>query len=146
MSREQMLDHERLDVYQLARELAREGNRLMKQVPKGTAEHVDQFRRASMSLPLNLAEGGGEFAPKEKARFYRIAKRSVTECAAILDHMVDLGLLTEAQILPSKTLIRRIVGALVKLILSTERLNTPPHRTAPTLTRKRVRVPDSPAP
>jgi four helix bundle protein len=135
---EPRLDHERLDVYQLARQLARESSDLLARLPGGRADMTDQFRRAALSLPLNLAEGAGEFAPKEKARFYRIAKRSATECAAVLDHMVDLNLLTPADVRTAKTLIRRIVGAMVKLILSTERLAPPP--LTPPLPPQRVRV------
>jgi four helix bundle protein len=135
---EPRLDHERLDVYQLARQLARESSDLLGRLPGGRADMADQFRRAALSLPLNLAEGAGEFAPKEKARFYRIAKRSATECAAVLDHMVDLNLLTPADVRTGKTLIRRIVGAMVKLILSTERQGAPP--LTPPLPPQRVRV------
>jgi hypothetical protein len=62
-----LLDHERLDVYKLARELARVGNVVVQQVPPGRADLIDQFRRTSLSVPLNIAEGAGEFAPKEKA-------------------------------------------------------------------------------
>jgi four helix bundle protein len=135
------LDHERLDVYQLARELARVGNTVVQQVPPGRADLIDQFRRTTLSVPLNIAEGGGEYAPKEKARFYRIAKRSATECAAVLDHMVDLNLLHEAEVHGTKTLLRRIISALVKLILSTEKLTQPRPSAAPDRDRKRVRVP-----
>jgi four helix bundle protein len=84
-----MLDHERLDVYQLARQFVREASSLLRHLPAGRADLADQLRRASLSLPLNIAEGAGEFAPREKARFYRIAKRSATECGALLDHFVD---------------------------------------------------------
>ncbi|HUF13687.1 MAG TPA: four helix bundle protein [Longimicrobiales bacterium] len=45
----------------------------------------DQLRRASLSILLNLREGGTELLPREKARFYRIAKRSAAECATALD-------------------------------------------------------------
>jgi four helix bundle protein len=137
------LDHERLDVYQLARELARVGNTVVQQVPSGRADLIDQFRRTTLSIPLNIAEGGGEYAPKEKARFYRIAKRSATECAGVLDHMVDLNLLHPAEIEGTKTLLRRIISALVKLILSTEKLTQPrpPSATAPARDRQRVRAP-----
>jgi four helix bundle protein len=130
---QQMLDYERLEVYQLARQFTRECNELMKQLPTGRADVLDQLRRASLSLPLNMAEGSGEFAPKEKARFYRIAKRSCTECGALLDYLVDIGMLAEQQIVPGKTLARRITGALVKLIHSTERLSP-----SPSPTRERV--------
>ena len=135
------MDHERLDVYQLARELARAGNTLVQQVPSGRADLIDQFRRTALSIPLNIAEGGGEYAPREKARFYRIAKRSATECAAVLDHMVDLNLLHEAEVHATKTLLRRIISTLVKLILSTEKLTQPRPSNAPARTRERVRAP-----
>jgi four helix bundle protein len=135
------LDHEQLDVYQLARELARVGNTVVQQVPSGRADLIDQFRRTTLSNPLNIAEGGGEYAPREKARFYRIAKRSATECAAVLDHMVDLDLLHEAEVHVTKTLLRRIISALVKLILSTEKLTQPRPSSAPARDRKRVRAP-----
>jgi four helix bundle protein len=143
MTPEPQLDYERLDVYRLARELAREGNAIMRQLPTGRADLIDQFRRASLSLPLNIAEGAGEFAPREKARFYRIAKRSGTECGAVLDHMVDLDLLPFSRTEPARLLIRRITGALVKLIHSTDR--RPAQETAspraPTPAPERVRAP-----
>ena len=138
---EYFLDHERLEVYKLAREHARQSHRLLQLLPHGRADIADQYRRASLSIPLNLAEGGGEYAPAEKARFYRIAKRSATECAAVLDHLVDLQMLPESELRIAKALLRRIVSALVKLILSTERMSAtrdvaPAHAHAP----KRVRV------
>jgi four helix bundle protein len=40
---------------------------------------------------LNLAEGAGELNPSEKALFYRMALRSATECAAIIDASTALG-------------------------------------------------------
>jgi four helix bundle protein len=120
-----VLDHERLEVYQLARVLARESHAFIGGLPGGRAELNDQLRRATLSVALNIAEGAGEFAPREKARFYRIAKRSATECGAVLDHIADLGMVTPHQTATCKTLIRRIVGALVKLILATERTASP---------------------
>ena len=45
----------------------------------------DQLRRASLSILLNLREGGAEISPREKARFYRIGKRSAAESATALD-------------------------------------------------------------
>lgn len=42
---------------------------------------------------ITIAEGAGEYARYEKHRFYRMAKRSATECAAILDIGQKLGLI-----------------------------------------------------
>lgn len=119
---EPMLDHERLEVYQLARQHARECAALIAQLPRGRSDALEQYRRASLSLPLNVSEGAGEFAPREKARLYRIARRSADECSALLDHLVDVDMATTEQIRPAKQLLRRIVGAMVKLIQSTDRV------------------------
>jgi four helix bundle protein len=52
----------------------------------GVRPHLaDQLRRASDSIVLNIAEGAAEFAPREKLRFYRIARRSAAESDAALE-------------------------------------------------------------
>jgi hypothetical protein len=38
-----------------------------------------------MIQPLNIAEGAGEYAGKDKANFYRFAQRSAAECAAVIE-------------------------------------------------------------
>ena len=43
-----------------------------------------QLRRAASSVYLNLREGLGEFSPKEKARLYRVAFRSLIEATGCL--------------------------------------------------------------
>lgn len=60
-------------------------DRIAEAIPERRGDLRDQLRRASASIPLNLAEGAGEFSPSEKARFYRMARRSAAESAAILD-------------------------------------------------------------
>ena len=76
-------DHEKLDVYQAAIEFVVLANDVVENLPRGRGYLADQLQRASTSIPLNVAEGAGEFSINEKARFYRIAKRSATESAAI---------------------------------------------------------------
>jgi four helix bundle protein len=113
-----LFDQDRLDAYNLARAFTREVELLLKQIPRGFAEAFEQIRRATLSITLNTAEGAGEFTPKEKARFYRIARRSATEAAAVLDSFVDRGVLTESAIEPGRAVLHRIVGALTRLIQS----------------------------
>ena len=120
MRREGEFDHDRLDAYQLARTANRALNDVLRRVPKGNAALVDQVRRASLSIALNIAEGSGEFAPLEKSRIYRIARRSVDECVAVLDHAVDRGLIGEDEIRPARNLYWRTVPALIRLIQSVE--------------------------
>ena len=67
-------------------------DQLADRFPRCRAYLSDQLRRAVASIPLTLAEGAGEFAPADKARFYRMARRSATETAAVLDVLAVLGL------------------------------------------------------
>jgi four helix bundle protein len=111
-----MFEHEKLQVYQLSRELNREIWRITKISSRGYSDHLDQLVRAGSSITRNLAEGSGEWSPKEKAKFYRYAKRSACECAAALDVMVDYGMLREHDTTQAKELLRRIVPMVVKLV------------------------------
>ena len=77
---------------------------------------ADQLQRASTSIQLNVAEGAGEFSKNEKARFYRIAKRSATESAAILDVCRRLKLVSEASYAAGRDLLLRIVSMLVAMV------------------------------
>lgn len=116
-----VLDHERLEVYQVARELSREICRLRKKMRPGRADLVDQVLRAVASVPLNIAEGNGESKPGRRAYFFRIARSSATELGAALDHMVDMEFLKNEDIVAAKALVVRIVSMLVKL---TEKVTT----------------------
>jgi four helix bundle protein len=78
-------EHERLDVYRAAIAWLIIADEISTHLPRGRAYLVDQLRRAATSVTLNIAEGAGEFSPGDKARFYRMARRSATECAATLD-------------------------------------------------------------
>ncbi|MGQ0815346.1 MAG: four helix bundle protein [Gemmatimonadota bacterium] len=120
----QVLDHEKLEVYQVARELSREVYRLIKKARNKhqRADLVDQTNRAVASLPLNIAEGSGEASVGRKAYFYRIARGSATELSAALDHMVDMEMLDDMDTRVAKTLTVRVVAMLVKL---TGSVNTP---------------------
>ena len=111
-------DHEQLDVYGLAIDFVAKANNTAEGLPRGRTYLVDQLNRASSSIALNIAEGADEFSPKEKARFYRMARRSATECAAILDVCRRLALLGEDAHLASRELLLRIVSMLVSLIKS----------------------------
>ena len=115
-----ILDHEKLDIYQHALAFVATAHHIGDELPGKRGDLGDQLRRASTSIALNLAEGAGEFAPREKARFYRIARRSAVECAAILDVAARLGLVRAAQPQAREDLIR-IVGGIVRLIQSSER-------------------------
>jgi four helix bundle protein len=108
-------DHERWDVYQVALELVILISDIVEQLPRGKGHLADQLQRAGTSVPLNIAEGAGEDSLSEKARFYRIAKRSATECASILDVCQRLKLLDEQRYTEGRKLLLRIVAMLTKM-------------------------------
>ena len=108
-------DHEKLDVYQAAIEFIAVVGDLVEHLPRGRSYLADQLQRAGTSIPLNIAEGAGEFSGNEKARFYRMAKRSATECAAILDVCKRLDLVEPTRFQTGRSLLIRIVSMLTKM-------------------------------
>lgn len=115
-----VFDHERLEVYQVARELNREVALLLKDLPRGSAESADNLQRGSKSITRNLAEGTGKWRLPDKIHFYQIARASATECAASLDELVDFGLVAADRITRAKQLAWRVVAMLVGMIRSLE--------------------------
>jgi hypothetical protein len=69
-----MLDHERLDVYQVALEFLVVANEMIERLPRGRSHLADQRTRASTSVVLNLAEGAGKHSKPDKRRFYFTAR------------------------------------------------------------------------
>jgi four helix bundle protein len=108
-------DHEKLHVYQAAKEFVRITETIIKQFPKGRAYLIDQLQRAASSILLNIAEGSGEFSLSEKIRFYRMARRSATECAGILDICIDLSLVDADISSKARDVLLRIVAMLTKM-------------------------------
>jgi len=108
-------DHEKLDVYRVAIDFVALADDIVEQMPRGRAYLADQLQRAATSVPLNIAEGAGEFSANEKARFYRMAKRSATECAAILDVATRLGILSDQPYQAGRELLLRTVSMLIAM-------------------------------
>lgn len=78
-------EHRKLLVYGRALEAYRAVDPVARAIPDARRDLRDQLWRAAASVVLNIAEGAGEYKPAEKARFYRMARRSSAECAAVLD-------------------------------------------------------------
>ena len=116
-------DHEKLDAYHVAIDLVAIANRTVSEMPRGHSYLADQYRRAATSVPLNIAEGAGEYALREKARFYRIARRSATECAAIIDVCRKLELTPVEHLDIGRELLLRLVAMLIKMARKCEQLS-----------------------
>ena len=108
-------DHEKLDVYQVAITLVVLIDEVVEHLPRGRAYLADQLLRAGTSVPLNIAEGAGEYSASEKIRFYRMARRSATECASIFDVCRHLRLIDETRCTKGRELLIRIVAMLTKM-------------------------------
>jgi four helix bundle protein len=70
-----MLDYEKLDVYQCAIEHLACVFKWLPLLPRGHSALTDQWRRAAMSIPLNIGEGAARPASPSE----RIAMRSLAE-------------------------------------------------------------------
>jgi four helix bundle protein len=82
-----VLDHERLDVYQLSLDFMAFGNGVIEGLPRGRSHLADQLTRASLSIVLNIAEGAGKHSKPDKRRYYVTARGSATESAALLSRV-----------------------------------------------------------
>jgi four helix bundle protein len=110
-------DHEKLKVYQAAIGFGTWSTDLLGQVTTKAAVK-DQLDRASTSVPLNIAEGNGKFAIRDRCRFLDFARGSALECAACLDVLVAKRLVDLEAIHSGKQELLEIVSMLVGLIKS----------------------------
>jgi four helix bundle protein len=110
-----MLSHERLDVYRVALEFVALAIAICSDAPKGTGFMVDQLRRSASSVSLNIAEGVGRTGTGDSSRHYAIARGSAMECAAALDNLVIMKVITWERHRTGKALVQRIVAMLTKM-------------------------------
>jgi len=61
--------------------------------PKGYYFLRDQFNRASLSIPANIAEGNGRFTKSDHKHFFIISRGSVQECVPLLELAARRGFL-----------------------------------------------------
>jgi four helix bundle protein len=111
-----LLDHERLDFYRVGLDFVSFADELVANLPRGRAYLIDQLQRAATSIAANIAEGAGEFSRRDKARFYRMALRSATECAALLDVIRRTKLADDVAVAPGRELLVRLVQMLTKVV------------------------------
>ena len=109
------LDFERLDVYRCAIEFLTLVARLTPRLPRGHSDLRDPLRRASSSIPLNIAEACGKTGDADRAHFHAIARGSAFESAAILDVLQRFGAVASEEVEQSKELLSRIVAMLSKM-------------------------------
>jgi four helix bundle protein len=110
-------DHEKLNVYQASLEFVTWATDLLSKLePKAAVKH--QLDCASTSVPLNIAEGNGKFAIRDRCRFLDFARGSALECAACLDALVAKPLTDAAAVISGKRQLFEIASMLIGLINS----------------------------
>jgi len=110
-------DHEKLNVYRASIQFITWATNLTSRI-RGKAAVKDPLDRASTSIALNIAEGNGKFAIKDRCRYLDFARGSTLECAAWLDVLVAKGLIEPQAIIAGKQQLFEIVSMLAGLINS----------------------------
>jgi four helix bundle protein len=90
-----VFDFEKLEVYQVVKS---QNMKALAEISKSAVidQYIkDQWKRASLSILLNLAEGTGRMSVQDKKHYYTMARGSVFECAAILDLLHEQKLISE---------------------------------------------------
>ena len=114
-----MGNHRDLHVWQRAHQFAGQVDRETRQLGRGHGELGDQLRRATLSIPTNLAEGSSKGRDPEFLRFINIAVGSAAESDSLLAHAelvaaLDPGVVHELveQLTVIRKMLFRLRGAL----------------------------------
>jgi four helix bundle protein len=89
-----MGNHHDLHVWQRSHALAASLDIESRRFGKGNSELADQLRRATISIPTNLAEGSNRMRDGEFARYINIAIGSAAEADSLLLHAARVGALS----------------------------------------------------
>jgi four helix bundle protein len=109
-----MLSFKRLDVYQFSIQFLGSAYEVTASLPRGQAKLGDQFRQASTSIPLNVAEAAGNALPAEAAHHYAIARGSAQN-ARQFSMLPKTMKLIKGEIEHGDKILVRIVAMLTKL-------------------------------
>jgi len=111
---------EKLEVYHRAVGWAEAVYKLTDDLPRGHSALGDQFKRAAMSISLNIAEGNGRWHSKDRKQFFLIARGSVFECVPILELCRRRKLIEEPECAKLKGELDILARMLTQLIRGTD--------------------------
>lgn len=118
-------DYKDLKIWQKAMDLTAEIYQLVKLLPREeTYAMSDQLRRASVSIPSNIAEGHGRDSDKEFVKFLCIAKGSLFEVETQLLLCNRLNMINENETLSAFSLITEI-GKMINSLIKYRQSLTP---------------------
>lgn len=108
-----------LEIWQFSMQLAKEMYSFTREFPKEELYGLtSQIRRASVSIPANIAEGYGRDNPGDYSRFLQIAQGSLKELETLVLLACDVGIAEPAAIEAPLSLADRIGRMLRSLIRS----------------------------
>jgi four helix bundle protein len=111
-----MRDYKRYNTWKIAHELVKEIYIISENFPKSELFGLtSQIRRASVSIPTNIAEGCGRSSDKEFARFLEISIGSTNETEYLLFLSCDLGFTSEDHLLNLNAKLNLIRQKLIQL-------------------------------
>jgi four helix bundle protein len=90
-----VFDFEKLTVYQKAKAFDKFVVSTICSDKKIDRVIINQFKRASLSIPLNIAEGTSRYSKADRRHFYVIARGSAFECLAIFDILKDRNIISQ---------------------------------------------------
>ena len=112
-----MEDYKELIVWQKSMQVVKSIYSLTRKLPKEEQFGLsDQMRRASVSIPSNIAEGFGRHAPKDYSRFLSIARGSKYELETQIRICIMLEYVSENEVSEILTLLDEIGKMLNALI------------------------------
>jgi four helix bundle protein len=115
-----MKPHKTLDAWKLSFEFVKELYLATKSFPPDERFGItSQLRRASVSVPTNIAEGAARKSPKEFLHFLYIAEGSVSELDTLLLLAAELGfgdtIALNNLLIKLEDISKRIIGLIRKL-------------------------------
>lgn len=111
-----LFSFEKLEAYQISRDLAKEVYLLTREFPKYELYGLsDQVRRAAISVSSNLAEGTGKQTSKEKAHYTSISFSSLMEVLCQLQIATDLEYIDQEKYEQIRPTIKKLAVYLSKL-------------------------------
>jgi len=85
---------------------------------------TSQLRRASVSIPANIAEGYRRFSNKDKLKFFNYSQTSLDECGYYLLLAKDLNYVQDIKIFENQIeLINKLLNSYVAKILENTKKN-----------------------
>ncbi len=89
-----MFDFEKLEVYQIAKGVVTDSLKIIYTHANLDPLIRDQWKKSSMDILLNLAEGTARMSSADKKHFITVSRGSVFECVTILQVLGETGALT----------------------------------------------------